>query len=364
MIINEKKLNKIGIDRIVLNNFKISNFDSLDKKEINSSREQIQKIEKKTDLFNLTYSVVIQDNNELYTASSLEINPNRIRDGNNIYNSTVKELNQALKQIMSMLLKLGIELDLSEAKVKEIEINTTFETNFADLTEVLFLIGRANYKNSLGMYSFNKSNVPTDIRVERSLYINSKSNEIKGVAGKTIKFYDKTFELKRNHDIEIPEKLTRVELLAPRDFYRYHISKYGLTNSLKDLKDEVLHDMFIKALETEVLVKPTNYLEVIKKNLIYDFLNFKRNEKVKREERKRLKALAKEVPERYKETKGVFKYLDKESWIFDYSFLQELVLTTVEAKSREHYYKQIEKKYIKKRNKSIYEKLLKSIFLR
>lgn len=364
-MLDETRLNKVGIDRIVINNFKISNFDSLEKKQTTSSVENVEKLEKKTDLFTLIYSVTSQGDREVYTASSLEINPNRIRDGNNIYNSTVQELEEALDKIKNVLLRLGIELDLSEAKVKEIEINTTFKTNFVDLTEVLLLIGRCNFKNSLGMYSFNDSNIPNKIKVERSLYLNKKMNEFrKDITAKVIKFYDKTFELKRNHNIYLEDELTRVEVLAGRDFYRSQVSKYGLTNSIKDLRDEVLKEIFIKAIEAEVLIKPTKYLKIIKKNLVYDFFNFKRNEKVKRVERERLKKLSKEIPEIYKEIRGVFEYLDKESWIFDYTFLQELVFNEVDSKHKNDYYKQIEKKYLNKNNKEVYEKLLKSIFLR
>lgn len=357
--------NKVGIDRIIINNFKILNFDSLESKKVISKSETIKKLERKTELFNLIYSVATKNNDELYTASSLEINPNRIRDGNNIYNSSVRELKDSLGVVINALSRLGIELDISQAKVKEIELNTTFKTNFTDLTEVLLLIGRANYKNSLGMYSFNSSDIPSDIRIERSLYINAKINDFrKDITGKVIKFYDKTFELKRNHNIYLDEDLTRVELLAGRDFYRNQVIKYNLSNSLEDLNDEILKDIFIKALEVEVLNKPTKYLEVIKKNLVNDFFNFKRNEKVKRAERERLKNLSKEIPEIYKETKGVFKYLDKNSWVFDYSFLQELVLKEIGSKHKGVYNKQIEKYYMNKKNKEVYEKLLKSIFLR
>lgn len=359
------RLGAVGIDRIVLNNFKILNFDKLEKKQVSSKNESIEKLEKKTELFNLSYSIAFYEGKELYTASSLEFNPNRIRDGNNILNSTVEDVKVALKKIILILSANGIILNLDEAKVKEIELNTTFKMEFEKLIEVLLLVGRANYRNSLGMYSFNNSNIPSEIKIERSLYINAKTNDFrKDATGKVIKFYDKTFELKRNHNIDIELPLTRVELLAGRDFYRNQIAKYELTNSLQDLKDDVLKDIFIKALETEVLIKPTKYLETIKKNLIYDFLNFKRNEKVKREERQRLKELSKDIPETYKETRGVFEYLDKESWIFDYTFLQELVLEKVDSKHKSDYYKQIEKKYKNKNNKEVYEELLKSVFLR
>lgn len=51
VLINEKRLNKIGIDRIVLNNFKIINFESLEKQYIKNKDESIEKLEIKTDLF-------------------------------------------------------------------------------------------------------------------------------------------------------------------------------------------------------------------------------------------------------------------------------------------------------------------------
>lgn len=52
------------------------------------------------------------------------------------------------------------------------------------------------------------------------------------------------------------------------------------------------------------------------------------------------------------------------SRFFDYTFLQELVFNEIESKFKKYYYKQIEKKYLNRNNKEIYEKLLKSIFLR
>ena len=111
-------------------------------------------------------------------------------------------------------------------------------------------------------------------------------------------------------------------------------------------------------------VEPLKYLEVIKKKLKLKFLNFKRNENVKKQERIKLKSLGKEIPELYRETRGVFEYLDKEAWIFDYSFLQELVLEKIDSKSRQKYLKQIENKYLDKNNKEVYEELLKTVFPR
>ena len=360
MIIDKDRLNRIGIDRVVLNNFKIANFENLEKRQIKSKNEYIEKLEKKTDFFSLNYSVAKLETEELYTTASLEFNPNRIREGNNIYNSSVSEFKEQLDIIVKNLLDNGIWLDLSTATIKEIELNTTFMKNFGDLHEVLLLIGRANYKKALGMYSFSDSNVPSSIKYDRTIYINPPNEFKKDIDRKVIKIYDKTFELRRVWRMDLHEELTRVEVLCGRDFYRRSVAKYGVTNSIHDLKDKILEDIFIKSLENEILVK---YLETIKSNLYYDFFNFKRNEKVKREERKRLQDSKKEIPDHLRETKGVFKYLDKESWIFDYSFLQELVLEEVDSKHKNDYLKQIKKNYMHKKNKEVYENLLKNIFL-
>lgn len=364
MIIDEKRLNKIGIDRIVLNNFKIANFESLEKKQTKNNDEYTEKIEIETDSFKLIYSVKKIITEELYTIASLAFNPNKIRDGNNIYNSSVSELQLQLDKIVQMLLKKGVWLDLTAATVKEIELNTTFKTSFEKFHEVLLLIGRANFKNALGMYSFNEVDIPAAIKHDRILYLNHNLGDKKDLKEKVIKFYDKTFELKREWKMELDYELTRVEVACGRDYYRRVISKYGLTNSIYDLKDSVLEDIFKKALENELVAKTTKYMEKIKSNLVYDFFNFKRNEKVKREARKKLESLGKEIPDHLKETRGVLEYLDKESWIFDYSFLQELVLKEIHSKHKGNYLKQIENKYKHKKNKEVYEKLLEHVFLR
>lgn len=364
MIINEERLNKIGIDRIVLNNFKIINFESLEKQYIKNKDESIEKLEIKTDLFELIYSLKKSGAEELYTTASLEFNPNRIRDGNNIYNSSVDEFQIQLDRIVQMLLNNGVWLDLTTATVKEIELNTTFKKSFEKFHEVLLLVGRANFKNALGMYSFNEVDVPSAIKYDRILYLNHSLGDKRDVKEKVIKFYDKTFELKRAWKIELDDELMRVEVLCGRDYYRRTMSKYSLTNSIYDLKDSILEDIFKKSLENELVVKAAKYMEKVKSNLVYDFFNFKRNEKVKREERKKLESLGKEVPDHLKETRGVLEYLDKESWIFDYSFLQELVLKEVDSKHKGIYLKQIENKYKHKKNKEVYEKLLEHVFLR
>ena len=365
MKINESLLGKIGIDRVVINNFSILNFKNLEKKEIVNKFEYVEKFEYRDTYFSLNYSNNLRASGEMFNISSLEFNPTRFFHEHNIYNSTVVELKQCLERIYYDLKKNGIDVDFYEAKIKEIEINITFKQDFEELTEVLMLIGRANYQKAIGIYSFLGEDIPNKIKKDRSLYINTKVQDLKkDNPGKVIKFYDKTFEIFINHNLYIDEKLTRLEVLCGRDYYRNILEKYGLTNSLKDFLsyDGLIEKLFIESIKNEVLVKPKKYLEEIKKNLTYDFNNFRRNEKVKRIEREKYKKQGKEIPELYREERGVFNYLEKNSWIFDYSFLYEVVKENILSKQWKDYNKQIEKKYLNINNKELYEKLLKKIF--
>ena len=362
-ILDKTRLNKIGIDRVVLNNFSILNFKSLEKKEIVNKFEYTESFEFKDTYFSLRYSNSLKSNGEIYNISHLEFNPTRFFYEHNIYNADISEFKNALENIFKKLLENGIEIDFSEAKIKEIEINITFVQDFEELTEVLMLIGRANYQRALGIYSFFDEDIPAKIKKDRSLYINTKIQDFKNNSGKVIKFYDKTFEIFINHNMRIDEKLTRLEVLFGRDYYRNICEKNKLSNSLKDfLSNDFLEKFFIDSIEKEVFEKPTKYLTEIKKNLTYNFSNFKRNEKFKRLERERLKKMGKEIPEAFREERGVFEYLKNNSWIFDYNFLLEIVQEQIESKNRKITEKQILKKYSDLENKKLYEKLLKKIF--
>lgn len=361
MRVDKSRLNRIGIDRVVINNFTISNFEDLEKKIINTNLDYIEKLEKKHNLFHLSYSINLKTD-KIYTVASLEFNPNKLRDKHNIYNSTPEEFWEQLNKLIEVLDREGINLDITNAKIKELEINTTIGMKFKELEEVMLLIGRANYRNALGMYSFNSSDIPREIKTERSLYLNSKPDVKKEKTGKIIKFYDKTFEMLRNQNLMVDEELTRVEVLLGRDYYRTQMNLQGLTNELKDLDYDTMEKLFRNSLVNEIKVKPKRYLEeTLKKNLIYDFRNFKRNEAKKRQERARFKELEKEIPNCYKEQRGVFEYLLRESWIFDYSYLLEIVLKEVDSKHKQIYEKQIKNKYLKLNNLEVYERLLKAI---
>ncbi len=363
MNIDSSKLGVIGIDRIVLSNFNIKNFEQLERKEITNKFEYIERFEIKEKAFHLVFSKNLKDSGEVYSYATLEFNANKIVNEHNIYNSSQAEVYSCLNQILKVLKNAGIDIDISEAKIRELEINITLDKSYSELSEVILLILRANYKKALGLYSATDSNVPEEIKRDRSIYINSKLDTKKDITGKVIKIYDKTFEMLYRNDLFLDRELTRVEVLFGRDYYRNIMEKINCDNSLKTfLETDVLKKIFYEALEQELKIKPIKQLEKIKTNLTKDFNNFRRNEKNKRIERMKLKKLSKNIPEYLKEERGVFEYLKRESWIFDYSFLLEIVKDNVISKHRKDYENQIKKKYLSIKNKQIYESFLNSIF--
>lgn len=363
MTVDYNKLGVIGVDRIVINNFKILNFEDLEKKEIINKLERIQRYEIKDNLFHLIYSQVSKTSGEKYSYATLEFNPTKMKFGHNIYNSNELEILESLNIITTILLNDGIKINLSEAKIKEIEINITLNIPYEILNETILLILKANSNRAIGVYSISDSYVPWKIKQDRCIYINTKS-ETKEVTGKIIKVYDKSFEMLHKHNKEIQSGLTRVEVLFGRDYYRYTLENMGLDNSLDTfLKASIAEQLFVKAIEYELKIKPMRELDKIKSNLEKAFNNFRRTERNKRKERNRLKKIGKEIPKYLKEERGVFEYLRRESWIFDYSFLYEIVKDNVVSKHRKDYERQIIKKYLNINNKQIFTSFLKLIFL-
>lgn len=363
MIVETSRLERIGIDRIVLNNFKVENFLELEKKKIIKQGETIERFECNDNNYSLTYSMIKNESGE-YNIATLEFNPNKIKEGHNLYNSTVKDVKISLDKIVKEMAIKGVFLDLEEAKIKELEINSTLNMSFLDLQDVIMLVGRANYQKALGLYSFNAESIPNKIRRDRNLYINTKNTDFKKEnRGKVIKIYDKSFEMLINQGIEIDTEVTRVEVLLGRDYYKYVTEKRQIDNSLKTfLSVDIIKDLFQEALRVEIKERPFKELEKIKKNLSYEFKNFKRNEKVKRELREKLKIHNKEIPEHLKEERGIFKYLEQNSWIFDFKFLLEITKENIPSKHHTTYEKQIIKKYVDVKNYDVYISFLKKIF--
>ena len=236
MQVDITKLESIGIDRIVLNNLKVLNFDDLEKEtRYTQKKEIVEKVEyTEFGVFSMSYTRNSRDTGDIYDFSTLELNPSKIINGHNVYNSNLAQLKESIEIVLKKLSNIGIEIDVTEAKIKEIELDTTIVADFETLQEVVLLIGRANYKKALVISSFRNEDIPRSIKKDRSLYLNSKISDFKkGNTGKVIKLYDKTFEMYLNHNIMLDKQLTRIEVLFGQDYFRNVMERAGLDNSLK-----------------------------------------------------------------------------------------------------------------------------------
>lgn len=365
MVIDYNKIGVIGVDRIVINNFKLLNFDKLEKKEIINKLETLQRYEIRNDLFHLIYTEVFRVDGTEYDFATLEFNPSKIKYGHNIYNASEVEVCSCLEEITKTLAAAGIEIDLSEAKIREVEINVTIDLAYEKLSEVVLLILKANHTRAIGVYSIlPTAHIPYKIKQDRCIYINNNRAETNETTGKIIKIYDKTFEMERQHDINIERDLTRVEVLFGREYYRRITERLGLDNNLTTfLSSGIMQQLFTKAIENEVKEKPIRELDKIKTVLETAFVNFRRTESFKRSERIRLKKANRDIPKHLKEERGVFEYLKRESWIFDYTFLYEIVSKNVPTNHQADYEKQIIKKYLNIKNKQLFNSFLELIFL-
>lgn len=352
------KLSKIGIDRIVLSNFKINNFKELQKTEILNKLSFIQQLKLNDDNYSFSYCNTTKKNGEEYDVSVLEFNPTRIFTGFNLYNSNMETLKKSIDYVETCFKKNGIELDLTDAKIKELEINITLPIDFSSLNDVIALFGKANNKG-LGIYAID----PWEDSIKKmsklgTFYINSKRK-----TGKVIKIYDKSLELQIKKNLFLPEPLTRVEVLFGRDYFREVMLKKGLDNKLYSfltLKDNDIEKIFKDSLKKELIVNTKKALKQLENKLKYHFNNFRRNENVKREYRKKYINQGKEIPKCYKEERGVFKYLIENYWVFDFSFLIKLC-ELVESKNKKSYFNQL-KKYSNINNLEIYNDFISRIF--
>lgn len=351
-------IGKIGIDRIILNNFEIENFNELNKREYITEVEYYEELNVSTELFKLSFSSHLNiTKNDIFTISEISFNPNKIIDGNNINNSDIEKLIEAKNIIKKLLKDQGVKISFENAKIKEVELNINLDFNFSKYNEVFLAIGRANYKRSIGMYSFEKEDIPKKIKRDRTLYIN--------LSGRTIKFYDKKFESKLKYDLYIKNELLRTEIIFERDFYRNAMKKRYLDNNLSTLINNfnVLEQIFINELNENVFIKTQKYIENnLKNNLENEYLDFKEREKRKRETKKMLKDKGEDYSH-IKEIRGVYQYLNENSWIFDKSFLEDIIIKNVASKHQKREIELINKKYYEIINLERFEKLKKRLIL-
>ncbi|MGL4934644.1 MAG: hypothetical protein ACRC51_04145 [Cetobacterium sp.] len=317
---------RIGIDRIVLYNFEIKCLNVHKRYEEVSDEYYQEKVSIKTEIAELTSvtRLFADEKNTIKEFKQLSFNPNRILYGHNIYNSRGEELKAALDILIKHFSDNGVEIDLTNAKIAELEMNINIFRSFKELHEALLLL----------LIKSKRLKRISDFKKNKSLKNMFTPGSLIARWGPTAcQAYDKTSEI-GNEEL-LNEPLTRIEwTLLSRVIT--HLSKslqldlslHGIIHNFENI------EKVFRYLVLEKLKKPADkYIEMeLKNNLDKGYATFK--------------ALAKQDRKiGMKERRNVYKFLEDEYWIFDYSLLEE-ILRRYEKKNLIREIKRIREKYI------------------
>ncbi|WP_294727683.1 phage/plasmid replication protein [uncultured Fusobacterium sp.] len=338
-MVDKKKIFRIGIDKISLYNFSIKTNKEFQKLIDNRGNCVKEKTIITDELFSIINSYTLfQEGEELQENifNKIVFNPNKLLTGDNICNTTPDQLPKVIEKLTKLLKEKGVEIDFSEAKIADIEINLNVPVDFNDYSEVFTLFYKQLKKSKL-ISEISDSEKISEFRIDES-YFSRLSRSV------TFKIYSKDREKGLNF------KVTRLEYYLESLAYKYAMSKYNLDSSLKDLiaNPKVIEDIFRERVKKDFIIKSLKYIDNnVKPVLEREYIAFKK-----------ANALAKMTGR--KEERNVYKYLEK-FWIFDYSFLIELIEKhNIKNKGRE--IKRVLKKYIQHDNLKKLNYLLETIF--
>lgn len=301
--LDASKIFRIGIDWLTLYNFEISYNSNLYITERVTEEFYQEKFLLDEPSYTLDSTTRLYADGKETNFKNLRLNPNRILNGHNVYNSRVDELKQALLVLIEELKQKGIDLNLSEAKIKDVEINLNINKPFLELKEALELIFVSTpHLKKISRYTGNKS--------YRSMF--QDETLLGNYSSSLVTAYDKTEESKK---LDVELDITRLEWRFLNKTFSYFAKSKELNNSLNTILTNfsLIDEIFIHNTRTRLIEKGIHHLERnLKVNLEREFIAFKKANK-----------LGKELGK--KEKRGVYRYLEEKCWIFDYSFLIELV---------------------------------------
>ena len=273
-MLTKEKIFRIGIDKISLYNFSLKT----DKKFKTLTDTKENYVKEKTiisdELFSIITSYTIYQNDNKIEESyynKLTFNPNKILTGDNICNSTVEDFQAALKKLKEILFSMGIEIDFSQAKIADIEINLNVPVDFENYSQVFMLFFK-QLSNAKAISAITQSQQTKYFKIDESFFsrLSKKS---------TFKVYSKDREKK------LATKITRLEYYFEDNSYKYLAEKFGADNTINTLSDNLIQEIFRYKATKDFIKKSFTYLE---------------------------------------EERNVYKYLEQ-FWIFDNSFLIELI---------------------------------------
>ncbi|ADO83726.1 hypothetical protein [Ilyobacter polytropus] len=322
MELDLNKIFRIGLDKISIYNFKIKDGSQLLKSEKTTDYYTEESFYLDDEMISLNSSTRFYSDGRTTHFQVLIFNPNKILHSHNIYNADKTDLMNSIIKLIEILRKKGIELDLSDARVRSVEINKNYDIHIKELIEALTLLF-ISFDNSVKISNGGKNKNFKKIYQDNT-FLYSK---------KTISFqaYCKTSQV--NDQKLLDKMITRIELELIGASYRNRMSKHKLDDKLSTLTENygVIELIFKDYIKNIVYKRAVNYIEEnIKPTLESEYLAYKKSN-----------ASAAKIGK--KQRKGVYRHLAENYWLFDYLFLYEIV-DKHEKKNKNREKKTIEKR--------------------
>ena len=335
MILDLEKCLRFGVDKLSIYNFKLSCHNELKAIEGNDSYIKESIFIREKELFNLEYiTTIIKDSNEIKTKiySRLTFNPNKLLYGHNIYNSKKSDIDYALDKLLDNLKKRGIELDLSSAKFKDIEININFSIDFWEYLQAFILIA-LQLPNPTYYGRLNKdSETIEDLKSDEGFYDSNKR--------RNFRLYDKSEEVRKKSKIDI-SNLVRFEFTFLRPLLNEYFKRKKLENLFCHLSDEFIEEIFKYYFELYISSKVNSHIRSKSAKLEEEYLKFKRDQKQAKQFKKPVK-------------RKVYEYL-KKFIIYD----KQQIYDVIKIYDNTHFSREkikIDKEFI---DKNTFEKLIR-----
>ena len=303
-----KKVYRIGIDFWVLRNIKVEYPPHLKRITPTANGDLREGIfEQDKGFIFYSYTKLTKDNELLPLTTVLQLNPNKLLDGHNIFNSRAGRTKEALSYVKELLQKKEIILDYSEAIVDTAEIQINFNRSFTGIERVIDLI--------FSVMSNGKSKKTSGDSKERHILARRKAESYWWkYKDNTYRAYDKKKEILEVENIDFREKITRLEYKPSN----YHFKRFFLENDLDNKLETVLDNFYIiekefKKVWLHELKETFQYLEKrYSKELERVYLGFKDAQASARK-----RGI---TPER-----GIYKYIKKNFEVYDLEYINKIL---------------------------------------
>lgn len=307
---NWNKVCRIGIDKVVLNQFEINKLDNFNITASDIVEGKSEKFWIKHELCYIELKKIFKENGEK-SSNKISFNPNKILFGNNITNAREDELLTSILILDEMLKNdFGLEVDFFNAKIQEVEINNNLIIENDDYGVIFNAVQDGHdvkYEEQIkdGKIISSKAYTERDTGTRED----KKNNFWIYRKNFTLRTYNKT---KRVNDPSLlKENVTRFEVTLKKA-YRDNLIKFKIENSLRGLLENfrMIDDVYMFYIEKYIFSLILFEIERYKKNSEIEYIRYKKFGKNQEIE---------------SNVRSVFESLEKHNYVFDYIFVIDLI---------------------------------------